>query len=240
MRASQRLGAVGNQNMRTALRNILRTLDVLAVELRAVIRRTWKVDEPCAVRPPAMVRQLESRVLLMHPRRLRSQTVQPPTHQPLRPTVICSPRLDSDDLARSSTASPAADSASDSQAAVRRELLFVDSGVADCRQLVDGLAQRRYESGRGGPGRQAGRRRADLAVLAAVHRPGRRAFRHARHRRRGQAGQHLAGRRQPGRLRGPHRRLGQLAGDRCGPACSTAATWPPPRTARRCWNRWPR
>ena len=60
----RKLGPPEMKSMRRAsLRDLLRTADLLAVELRSVLRRTWRDDEFRAARPTAMVCQLESRVL---------------------------------------------------------------------------------------------------------------------------------------------------------------------------------
>ncbi|MHB8863840.1 MAG: cadherin domain-containing protein [Pirellulaceae bacterium] len=121
-----------------SLRKILPIIDVLADELRAMAQRAVAWDA-VAVGPPAMVRQLEPRILL---------SASPASALAEDSSTGASTAQDADQLLMMASSDTVADAdasssqdnvTSDGPSELRREILFIDAGLADDQQLIDGL-----------------------------------------------------------------------------------------------------
>ncbi|MHB8973952.1 MAG: DUF4347 domain-containing protein [Pirellulaceae bacterium] len=131
------------ENMLESLRKILSTLNVLADELRAVTRRAVATDAAATAGPPAMVRQLESRVLLSVSPAAAAGDASSTGGSTMPVACELGTLVSSNALEDTDAPSTQANAASDGQSAMRRELLFIDSGLDDDSQLLSDLSDDR-------------------------------------------------------------------------------------------------
>ncbi len=133
--------------MLALLQNTLRAIDVLTGELRAVTRRTVVSQVGATMERPAMVRQLEDRILLSASPAVGDGTSMGGALDEFAVadnlTIVASSGLPtatgSDAAANNDTSSSQVNLASDLQVELRRELLVIDPGVDNYEQLVDDL-----------------------------------------------------------------------------------------------------